>query len=171
MGYHEKLRVPHWLAFLNVYGFRNELTQTLVLETKLTVHDYVYVNRGQIPQAEATNDVEHFWIARILEIRASSTTEVYLLVYWMYWPTELPEGAQPYHGKFELVTSNYLEVISAMTISHKADVTHVLEQDDTPAVVGLYWRQNFDFVSKKLSVRKSYIPTQPPILTEHITES
>lgn len=140
-------------------------------ERQFGVHDYVYVNNGQLPHGAETEDDKKFWIARVLEVRASGPTAVYLRVYWMYWPSELPAGAQPYHGKSELVASNHMEIIDATTISGKADVTHVLEKEDAPTATGLYWRQKFDFRSKKLSVSIAYSPTAAvSVLTGWITE-
>ena len=121
-------------------------------EKQFAVHDYIFVNNGQISQGNDTDDDKQFWIARVLEVRASSPANVYIRVFWMYWPSELPGGAQHYHGKSELVASNHMEIIDATTISDKADVSHVLEKEDAPTVTGLYWRQKFDFTSKKLSV-------------------
>ncbi|GKU13834.1 unnamed protein product, partial [Fusarium langsethiae] len=64
--------------------------------------------------SKASND---YWVARILEIRASDERHVYARVYWMYWPYELPagtiygknkvQGCQPYHGANELIASNH----------------------------------------------------------------
>ena len=98
-------------------------------------------------------DDKQFWIARVLEVRASSPSAVYLRVYWMYWPTELPSGQDYYHGKSELVASNHMEIIDAMTVSGMAEVSHLIEEDEAPVATGLYWRQKFDFRTKKLSVR------------------
>ena len=88
----------------------------------------------------------------ILEIRASDSSNVFVRVYWMYWPDELPRGREYYHGRSELVGSNHLEIIDAMTVSEKAQVTILEESEDSPAATGLYWRQKFDFVTKKLAV-------------------
>ena len=74
----------------------------------------------------------------------------------MYWPVELPAGQEYYHGKSELVASNHMEIIDAMTVSGMAEVTHLVEQDDAPTATGLYWRQSFDFRTKKLSVSRMF---------------
>ena len=59
----------------------------------------------------------HYWVAKILEIRAADEHHVYARVFWMYDPEELPpntqhgeetiEGRQPYHGRDELIASNH----------------------------------------------------------------
>lgn len=57
-----------------------------------------------------------YWVARILEIRATDEFHVYARVFWMYWPDELPAttmdgktmvGRRPYHGQRELIASNH----------------------------------------------------------------
>lgn len=139
------------------------------MEKQFAVHDYVYVNNGQIGQFEESDDDKQFWIARVLEVRASGPTSVYLRVYWLYWPSELPDGAASYHGKSELVASNHMEIIDATTVSDKADVLHLLEQEDAPTVTGLYWRQKFDYTSKRLSVSREDVGVPAiNLLTKHV---
>jgi hypothetical protein len=151
---------------------RNELRENLVLEKQFAVHDYVYVNNGQVGQFEEADDDKQFWIARVLEVRASGPTSVYLRVYWLYWPSELPEGAKSYHGKSELVASNHMEIIDATTVSDKADVLHLLEQEDAPTVTGLYWRQKFDYTSKRLSVSREDVGAPAlNLLTKYVPAS
>lgn len=70
----------------------------------------------------------------------------------MYSPDELPQGRQPYHGKTEVIASNHMEILDAMTVSDRAPVTHWEEKDDDPPMTGPYWRQRFDYLTKKLSV-------------------
>ena len=129
----------------------------IVAERQFGINDFIYVNNGTSALAKGTEDDRKFWIARVLEVRASSPSAVYLRVYWMYWPTELPSGQDHYHGKSELVASNHMEIIDAMTVSGLAEVTHLVEQDDAPIATGLYWRQRFDFRTQKLSVSRSLI--------------
>ena len=70
----------------------------------------------------------------------------------MYSPDELPQSRQPYHGKTEVIASNHMEILDAMTVSDRAPVTHWEERDDDPPMSGPYWRQRFDYLTKKLSV-------------------
>lgn len=70
----------------------------------------------------------------------------------MYWPDELPMGAQSYHGKHELIASNHMEIIDAMTVASKASVSHWLEKDEEKVLDALYWRQTYDFQTQDLSV-------------------
>jgi len=123
----------------------------IVGERQYATGDFVYVNNGSLSQGEETDDDHKFYIARVLEVRAVSSSEVYLRVYWLYWPDELPLGAQYYHGRCELVASNHMEIIDAMTVSSKAEVDHLLEDADAPVATNMYWRQRFDFLTNKLS--------------------
>ena len=94
----------------------------------------------------------NFWVGKIIESRATDDRNVFLLVAWLYWPQEIPEQVigvketRQYYGQGELVMSNYFDVIDAMTISNKAEVSYYDEWDDeklgNPAA--RYWRQSFD---------------------------
>ncbi|MCJ1481006.1 hypothetical protein MMC06_001162 [Schaereria dolodes] len=125
----------------------------VVSDNQFGVGDYIYVNHGEIQYGAtiADRDERDFWIARVLEVRARDPQHVYLRVYWMYWPGELPGGRQSYHGKDELLASNHMEIIDALTVSERAQVDHYLETDESTPMTGLYWRQTFDYVRQKLS--------------------
>ncbi|RPB14315.1 hypothetical protein P167DRAFT_503589 [Morchella conica CCBAS932] len=116
------------------------------------LQEYIFVNHDNIPHGiDITNMDDHkFWVARVLEIRAIDEAHVYLRVYWLYWPEELPGGRAPYHGKKELIASNHMEIIDAMTVSGRANVKHWLELDDEEDLPDLFWRQKFDFPSGTL---------------------
>jgi len=103
-------------------------------------------------------DDQQFWVARVLEIRAVDEAHVYLRVYWLYWPEELPGGRQQYHGQKELVASNHMDIIDAMTVSGRAHVKHWMELDEDEELPELYWRQKFDYPSRTLMVC-SYHPS------------
>ena len=94
-------------------------------------------------------------IARVLEVRAHSTKDVYLRVFWMYRPDQLPGGLEPHHGKDELIASNKMGVIDATNVRGHADVTHWIEAQQEEAPDGIYWRQTFDHLTEQLSVSSS----------------
>lgn len=123
------------------------------------LHDYLFVNHNNIPHGVDLQNVDDtkFWVARVLEIRAEDEAHVYLRVFWMYWPDELPGGRQYYHGSRELVASNHMEIIDAMTVSGKANVTHWLELDEDEELHDLFWRQRFDIPSQILGVGIKWI--------------
>lgn len=94
--------------------------------TKYFVGDYVFVanvatieRQQESAREDGTTLVKGTtddWVAKILQIRAVDMHHVYARLAWMYWPRELPpvydgkkrvRGAQPYHGKNELLASNH----------------------------------------------------------------
>ena len=93
------------------------------------------------------------WVARVMEIRAHSAAHVYLRVLWLYWPEELPkEGRKDYHSSSELVASNHMEIMDAMTVIDKVQVAHMTEDYTQAPVEGLFWRQKLDVLTGRLSV-------------------
>ena len=72
---------------------------------------------GKNGDGESSLQTTDYWVARILEVRASDELHVYARIYWMYSPDELPPGTsdgkkmiagrQPYHGQNELIASNH----------------------------------------------------------------
>lgn len=64
------------------------------------------------------------WIASILDLRVSGTKE-WALVAWLYWPADLKaahgqgeppkNGRKGYHGDYELVPSNHLDIMDVRT--------------------------------------------------------
>ncbi|KAK5231037.1 hypothetical protein LTR72_000217 [Exophiala xenobiotica] len=121
----------------------------------------IYVNRHTpvrpSPPADASEDEklqydkENFWVGLISDFRAESQDKVYVRVFWLYWPEELPMGRQPYHGKRELVLSNHVDLIEAQAIASHAEISQWDENDDSNKTVlqELYWRQTLDL--KKLA--------------------
>jgi hypothetical protein len=123
------------------------------------------------------SDAREFWVAKILEIRAKDEDHAYarviandhsimleltpLQVYWMYWPDDLPmlrdcsvtaTGRRNYHGKYELIASNHMEILNVCTFAGLASVSLWQETDDDEALTGLYLRQTYDYCTGKLSV-------------------
>ena len=85
-------------------------------------------------------------MALIAEFRAASQEKVYVRVFWLYWPEELPMGRQAYHGKRELVMSNHVDIIEAQSIACHTNISHWDENDDSNKVVlsERFWRQTYD---------------------------
>lgn len=86
----------------------------------------------------------------------------------MYWPEELPapkvrspdqvsagRGQRTYHGKDELIASNYMEVLDVLTFAGKAEVVQWEEEDDN-IQSKLYWRQTFCRETQELSVNPPF---------------
>ncbi|CZS94519.1 uncharacterized protein RAG0_04464 [Rhynchosporium agropyri] len=109
-----------------------------------------------------------FWVARILQVRAKDPQHVYALVTWMYWADEIPPpvpkatdqvtkdtGRRSYHGNFELIASNYMEVLDVLSFAGKADVYHWPEDDDN-VQTRLFWRQTYNRKTLELSQLKKH---------------
>ena len=127
-------------------------------DRKFTIGDFVLVNNGNIPLGESADEEDAFYPARILEIRAADASNVYARVFWLYWPSDLVAhgGRQHYHGNYELIASNYMDVVDVTTISDSFSMTRFIESDDNlPPLNDWFWRQTYEpWVSKngKLSV-------------------
>lgn len=59
-----------------------------------------------------------------------------------------------YHGERELVATNHMEIVDALRCVGHVEITH-LADDVEPPETGVYWRQQYNFVLQKLSVRSS----------------
>ncbi|KAL0257521.1 hypothetical protein SLS55_008335 [Diplodia seriata] len=127
--------------------------------------DAVYVK----PAAdEAPEGPLESWVAKVLEVRAASEQHVFLRVFWMYRPEDLPGGRRPYHGANEVIASNRMQIIDALTVNGKADLKHWAEDDDGDVLGAdqLFWRQTFDWANGKgtgtlSSLRKHCVDEAP----------
>jgi hypothetical protein len=120
------------------------------------VNDCVYIKAAAVddpdPDAAITG-----WVGKVLEVRAGNEAHVYLRIYWMYRPEDLPGGRQSYHGKNELIASNDMHVVDAQTVEGKANVVHWVEDNDKEEELNptqLVWRQTYD-VTKPEKARLS----------------
>jgi hypothetical protein len=132
------------------------LTFLPVSEQMFSTGSILYVNRQQpapipppddAPASELLKfDRENLWVGRVLECRADSERDVFLRIFWLYWPEELPMGRQPYHGEKELVMSNAMDIIDAQSIASAAEVSYWDEKDEEgDSDLGeRFWRQTFD---------------------------
>ncbi|KAI4190887.1 MAG: hypothetical protein L6R41_000488 [Letrouitia leprolyta] len=134
-----------------------------------SVHQYAIIARSvQLPKLcnplHKPDTVDCF--ARILEIRARDPQNVYARVYWVYRPEHTPSGRQPYHGENELIASNHMEIVDALTFVGRANVVHWVQEDGVQAPApteGMYWRQKYDFLSGKISALPTYCVCRKPI--------
>ena len=79
----------------------------IVNDVRYNIGDFVHIDNGS----------SRHWIAKILEIRASDNYHVYMRVYWMYSPDDLPNKAavsygrtvesSPFYDHDELIVSNH----------------------------------------------------------------
>ncbi|KAI9812522.1 MAG: hypothetical protein M1826_002812 [Phylliscum demangeonii] len=138
---------------------------TLASGVQISLHDYVFVNNSNLECGTELSmpPSEAYWVARVQEIRASDDRHIYVRVLWMYSPDDLPPGGhQDYHGDNELVASNHMDIIDAMTVSGKALVDHWLEKDDEENPPALFWRQTYNYLTRRLStLRKRCVCLKP----------
>ncbi|KAI9769343.1 MAG: hypothetical protein M1840_004044 [Geoglossum simile] len=125
----------------------------MIGEESFGVNQHVYVNHSDAPQGTDLSDMDmhDFWVAKVLEIRALDAQHVYVRVVWYYWPDELPGGRSYYHGKSELIASNHMEIIDAMTVTGRAHVQHWQENDEEEEIPGFFWRQKYHMILRHLS--------------------
>ena len=148
-----KVQEFHWLVIQCSIPYKQGSQAETILSVaghKYGVHDYVCINLS--PKIAEATETSTTAIARVLEIRAHSTKDVYLRVFWMYRPDQLPWGLEPHHGSDELIASNVMDIVDATSVRGRADVTHWIEEQQEEAPDGIYWRQTFDHLTRQLSV-------------------
>lgn len=117
-----------------------------------SVGQMVFVEQETEKETSKTDAAVSKWVAKILEIRAHDPMHVFLRVYWAYRPEDLPNGRQPYHGKDELIVSNHMDIIEALTVLDTAEVAYwndELDESSLPKKDELFWRQSFDVTKPK----------------------
>lgn len=142
------------------------LTCQIDKEHEFSLGDFVFIKRRSVTTAEADGALgdmdedqllewqrQNTWIGRIREVKAMAADQVYMRLFWLYWPDELPRGGrEPHHGKREVVLSNHADIVDSMTISGPADIRFWDENDDKDGPRGqLFWRQTLD-ISKRQPV-------------------
>jgi hypothetical protein len=91
-------------------------------------------------------------IGQVLEVRAGDASHVFLRIYYLYRPEELPEGRQPHHGDSELIASNHMDIVEALSVSDRAHVVYWNEDPEIsewPLRDQLFWRQTYDIEKPK----------------------
>jgi len=85
---------------------------------------------------------------------------VFLRIEWLYRPEDLPTGRQPYHGTSEVIPSNHMQIIDALTVDGKVEALQHFDENDDMGVTkqpeDLFWRQTFDCTTGKLSSLRRY---------------
>jgi hypothetical protein len=113
------------------------------------------------------DDSDRDWKAQVHEVRAADEHQVFRRCSWLENPEDLPEevrSTSSYHGSFELVPSNKMDIIDGLTANGRLDVTYWEEADDEatmPAQGEYYWRQTYDHDTKILSPSISFLKMQP----------
>src|SRR5256714_1160403 len=120
---------------LKLSGLTNNSANVYSWQEKFSLESIVFIINRHSPvppvpppgSSEATileYDRAYLWVAKVLEVRAKDDQHVYLRVFWLYWPDELPNKRQSYHGGNELIMSNAMDIVDAMTVAGPAAVTH-----------------------------------------------
>ncbi|KAK6541244.1 hypothetical protein TWF694_008610 [Orbilia ellipsospora] len=130
-----------------------------VREYKTFIVEPIHFQQGSIVEVKRPADHESTesrpWVARVLQIKASDSSHVYLRVAWFYWPDELPMGRQDYHGVNELIESNHPDIIDAMSIENLADIKEWDESNEDEELSAYYYRQKFDYPTQQLSAPRT----------------
>ncbi|RYO02839.1 hypothetical protein AA0121_g13234 [Alternaria tenuissima] len=126
----------------------------------------IFVKKSEEDHVQEGPKSIHHWLAKILEARAGNASRVYLRVYWVYRPEDLPGGRQPYHGGGELIVSNHMDIIEADTLDAVADVVHWNDDPESMALPAsqLFFRQGYDITKKtnRLSKLNTYCIDKQP---------
>ncbi|EFQ91275.1 hypothetical protein PTNB73_09664 [Pyrenophora teres f. teres] len=121
---------------------------------EFSVGQVVFVKKVEDEQ-DAPDAIQH-WLAKVLEVRAGDASHVYLRVFWAYRPEDLPGGRQPHHGSCELIISNHMDIIEALTVQASASVIYWNDDPDDLALPAdqLFYRQSFDITKKTRPLSK-----------------
>lgn len=162
---------------------RNAANRSSVGSESITTGQCILVKHDEAD--EQGIDYAGQWKAKVLEVRALDTEHVYIRVAWLNRPEDLVGGRKAYHGKYELVPTNQMDVIDAMTVNGPCDVVHWEEQDDdskelpdvriqfyhvrerccmlTRSQDQFFWRQTYDYVGTKTfsNLRKICVDNAP----------
>ncbi|KAG9188755.1 hypothetical protein G6011_07460 [Alternaria panax] len=129
------------------------------------VGQMVFVKKSEDQIEECPNSIQH-WLAKVLEIRAGDASHVYLRVFWAYRPEDVPGGRKPHHGGSELIVSNHMDIIEAVTVESSADVVYWNDDPDSMALQTdqLFFRQSYDITKKinRLSKLNTYCIDKQP---------
>lgn len=132
MGVSSQVQEVHgWVR--NVTATRTGLTSNPVGSESITTGQCILVKHDE--GEEQGIDPSRQWKAKVLEVRALDTEHVYIRVAWLNRPEDLTTGRKSYHGKYELVPTNQMDIIDAMSVNGPCDVVQWDEQDDeSPAL-------------------------------------
>jgi len=134
------------------------LTVTIVGTRSIATGDFVLIKHDDSDDLATSSLTD--WKAKVLEARALDAEHVYIRVSWLNRPEDMMGGRQVFHGRSELIPTNQLDIISALSVNGVFSLQHWDEfEGDTQGNFfeedKYFWRQTFDFVSKRLSVSQN----------------
>ncbi|KAF2154658.1 hypothetical protein K461DRAFT_275796 [Myriangium duriaei CBS 260.36] len=130
--------------------------QTFVVGACVLVRSDEEVGDGASAREEDVSLAQ--WKAQIHEVRALDENHVYLRVSWLFRPSrDLPGGAKPYHGLYELIPTTEMEIIDAKTINAPLNVKYWDEykEDEAYDATEYFWRQSYDHLTQALTACRS----------------
>jgi hypothetical protein len=97
-------------------------------------------NKNLVPLGAS---LKYHWVAKVLGVRGKDERNVFVLIQWLYRPEDLeaPLGREPHHGSFELIASNYLQVIDARKFLLLIEASKPNAHMFSPRRIGRWTRQ------------------------------
>jgi hypothetical protein len=95
-----------------VKGVRFHVTDVVLVKPDESCIPTASPNENLVPLGMS---LQNHWVAKVLGVRGKDERNVFVLIQWLYRPEDLeaPLGREPHHGGYELIASNYLQVIDA----------------------------------------------------------
>ncbi|RAR06797.1 ebs-bah-phd domain-containing protein [Stemphylium lycopersici] len=150
----------------------NRYRRFTINSEEFQVGQVVFVKNSEGARDKNSPDALQGWLAKVLEVRAGDASHVYLRVFWAYRPEDLPGGRQPHHGSSEVIVSNHMDIIEALTVQSSEDVVYWNDDPDSLPLPAdqLFFRQSFDITkkAKPLSKLNMYCVDKQPINPEEL---
>ncbi|TKA55265.1 hypothetical protein B0A49_07907 [Cryomyces minteri] len=146
-GFGESANTAYYVKPARLWESLKKYRKLTLTSEKFEIGDVVLVQKDEVQGSKEDIDVQSQWKAKLLEVRARGPEHVFVRVYWLYRPEDIPGGRKPHHGRNELLPSDYMDVIDAQSINGKIRVKKwdehndddVLEEDD------FFWRQKYSY--------------------------
>lgn len=129
---------------------------------------YVKAPPGEEPRQTRKRryNYEDCYVAEVLECRALDNEHVYVRVFWLYRPEDLPGGRRDYHADGELIPSNDMQIINAETVHGKPECFEEMDEGDFKSVScgykDLFWRQTYNHQTGAFSKLRHICVCQEP---------
>jgi hypothetical protein len=157
-------------------------------------NDIVLINSGtdDAPADDRVHElIQLSWVGRLIDFRVPckdgtpDSSDVIVLVQWLYKPEEIPGGRKPYHGTTEVIPSNWIDIIDPTTIGPQVRVfwrnedledeeetswgdkdlsrpPRDYQKDDDGTDLKLYWRQYYDAQARTLTPPQKHCTCRRP---------